>query len=72
MADSYSKKENFKKKQEKRKQKDARREARKTDNNKGKDAEELFMYVDAYGRLTHEKPEKPEEINIDDIQLGAT
>ena len=71
MADSFSKKENFKKKIQKQKEKALRREDRKTNNNKGKDAD--FMYVDAYGQLTSTPPDQSEreEINLDDIQLGA-
>ncbi|AZA51088.1 cold shock domain-containing protein [Chryseobacterium carnipullorum] len=71
MADSFSKKENFKKKIQKQKEKALRREDRKTNNNKG--AEDVFMYVDEFGRLTSTPPEDRErqEVNIDEIQLGA-
>ncbi|RRQ45245.1 cold-shock protein [Chryseobacterium sp. SC28] len=69
MADSFSKKENFKKKIAKQKEKAIRREERKNNNDKGKEAE--FMYVDAYGRLTATPPEERVEVNLDDIQLGA-
>ncbi|MGX9985015.1 cold-shock protein [Chryseobacterium sp. POL2] len=72
MADSFSKKENFKKKVQKQKEKALRREERKTSNNKGKDLEDLFTYVDEYGRLTSTPPEKREEIKLEDIRLGAT
>lgn len=71
MADSYSKKEQIKKKLEKKKLKNQRREERKTDNNKGKDASENFMYVDEFGRFTETPPEKKEEIDASQIQLGA-
>lgn len=71
MADSYSKKENNKKKLEKQKLKNQRREERKSDNNKGKDATEMFMYVDQFGRLVETPPVKGEEIELSDIQLGA-
>ena len=73
MADSFSKKEQIKKKLEKQKAKAMRREERKSDNDKGKDVSEMFMYVDEYGRLSKTKPEKVEEddFNLDDIQLGA-
>lgn len=73
MADSFSKKENNKKKLEKAKEKAARREDKKVNNNKGKDVEELFMYVDEFGRLTSEKPDlsNREEVDINNIQLGA-
>ena len=69
MADSFSKKENFKKKLQKQKDKALRREERKTNNDKGKETE--FMYVDAYGRLTSTPPEERLEVDLDDIQLGA-
>ena len=49
MADSFSKKENFKKKAQKQKEKAQRREERKTNNNKGKELDDMLMYVDAYG-----------------------
>lgn len=71
MADSFSKKENFKKKIQKQKEKALRREERKTNNNKGKDMEDVFMYVDEFGRLTSTPPEQRQEINLEDIQLGA-
>lgn len=73
MADSFSKKENFKKKVQKQKEKALKREERKTSNNKGKSLDEMFMYVDANGQLTSTPPDQGEkaEINIDDIQLGA-
>lgn len=72
MADSYLKKENNKKKIEKQKLKQQRREERKTNNLKGTDAEENFMYVDEFGRLSHEPPTaEREEIKLEDIQLGA-
>jgi len=69
MADSFSKKENFKKKLQKQKDKAQRREERKTNNDKGKETE--FMYVDPYGRLTSTPPEERVEVDLDDIQLGA-
>ncbi|MDC8107094.1 cold shock domain-containing protein [Chryseobacterium sp. PTM-20240506] len=71
MADSFSKKENFKKKIQKQKEKALRREERKTNNNKGKGLDEMLTYVDSYGRLTSTPPEETQEINLDDIQLGA-
>ncbi|SDI54516.1 Cold shock protein, CspA family [Chryseobacterium taeanense] len=73
MADSFSKKENFKKKIQKQKEKALKREERKTSNNKGKSLDDMLMYVDANGQLTSTPPDhaEKEEINIDDIQLGA-
>ncbi len=74
MADSQSKKENFKKKIQKQKEKAQKREERKQNNNKGKALEDMFMYVDSYGRLTTTPPdlsEKEEGVKLEDIQLGA-
>lgn len=73
MADSFSKKENFKKKLQKQKEKTQRREERKANNNKGKDFEEMFSYVDANGQLTSTPPSENDKtsINLNDIQLGA-
>ncbi|MBF5027457.1 cold shock domain-containing protein [Planobacterium oryzisoli] len=73
MSDSFSKKENLKKKIQKQKEKAAKREERKTQNNKGKAIEDMFLYVDANGQLTSVKPDEQEklEINAEDIQLGA-
>ncbi|KIC61216.1 cold shock domain-containing protein [Chryseobacterium sp. RG1] len=73
MADSFSKKENFKKKQQKLKEKALRREERKENNDKGKSLDEMFMYVDANGQLTSTPPDNDEraEISLDNIQLGA-
>ncbi len=71
MADSSSKKENSKKKIQKQKEKALRREERKSNNNKGKDLEDMFSYVDQFGRLTSTPPEETEEISIEDIRLGA-
>ncbi|KMQ69323.1 cold-shock protein [Chryseobacterium sp. FH2] len=73
MADSFSKKENFKKKVQKAKEKAQKREERKTSNNKGKSLDEMFMYVDANGQLTSTPPDSDmkAEIDINNIQLGA-
>ncbi|MBW8359875.1 MAG: cold shock domain-containing protein [Weeksellaceae bacterium] len=73
MADSFSKKENFKKKIQKAKEKAQKREERKTNNNKGKGLDDMLVYVDANGQLTETRPEDQErvEINAEDIQLGA-
>lgn len=73
MADSFSKKENFKKKLQKQKEKAARREERKENNNKGKELEDMFVYVDSNGQITSTPPNQQdkEDFNLDDIQLGA-
>lgn len=73
MSDSFSKKENLKKRADKKKEKALKREERKTQNNKGKSLESMFAYVDEFGRITSTPPDqsKKEDINLDDIQLGA-
>ncbi|MCD1118189.1 cold-shock protein [Chryseobacterium turcicum] len=73
MADSFSKKENFKKKVQKAKEKAQKREERKTSNNKGKGLDDMIMYVDANGQLTSTPPDNSnvEEFDINNIQLGA-
>jgi len=73
MADSFSKKENFKKKLQKQKEKAIRREDRKNSNDKGKSLDDMIMYVDANGQLTSTPPDNSnaEAINLDNIQLGA-
>ncbi|CAA7385779.1 cold shock domain-containing protein [Chryseobacterium fistulae] len=73
MADSFSKKENFKKKIQKQKEKAQKREERKASNNKGKSLDEMLMYVDANGQLTSTPPDNSivNEIDPDSIQLGA-
>ncbi|MCW3170350.1 cold shock domain-containing protein [Chryseobacterium sp. 09-1422] len=73
MADSFSKKENFKKKLQKQKEKAIRREDRKNSNDKGKSLDDMIMYVDANGQLTSTPPDNSntEAISLDNIQLGA-
>lgn len=56
MAESYSKKENNKKKAQKKAEKLNKRELRKTVNNKGKSLDEMLVYVDVLGRLTDVHP----------------
>ncbi len=72
MGDSFSKKEYAKKKIQKLKEKAQRREARKSSNNKGKDLESMFAYVDENGHLQNTPPTlRKSEVNLEDIQLGA-
>jgi len=73
MADSFSKKENFKKKLQKQKEKAARREERKDSNDKGKTLDDMIMYVDANGQFTSTPPDRSAKsaIDVNDIQLGA-
>ena len=73
MADSFSKKENFKKKLAKQKEKAARREERKDSNDKGKSLDDMIMYVDANGQFTSTPPDanNKDVIDLNSIQLGA-
>jgi CspA family cold shock protein len=73
MADSFTKKENFKKKLQKQKEKAIRREERKESNDKGKGFDDMIMYVDANGQFTSTPPNRSNDngIELSDIQLGA-
>ncbi len=62
MADSFSKKENFKKKLQKQKEKALKREERKHSNNKGKSLEDMLVYVDANGQITEVRPDDQEKL----------
>ena len=64
MADSFSKKENFKKKLQKQKEKALRREERKENNAKGKSLDDMIMYVDENGQLTSTPPDQREKVEI--------
>lgn len=52
MAESFTKKENTKKKIKKAQDKKLRREDRKDNNNKGKTLDDMIVYVDANGHFT--------------------
>lgn len=56
MADSFSKKENSKKKIKKQQDKVSRREDRKANNNKGKSLDDMIVYVDINGNFTSVPP----------------
>ncbi|NAW50878.1 cold shock domain-containing protein [Elizabethkingia argentiflava] len=73
MADSFSKKENNKKKIQKQKEKAKRREERKTLNNKGKSLNEMMAFVDINGQISATPPDNSNfpDIKLEDIQLGA-
>lgn len=75
MADSFSKKENLKKKAQKRQEKAQKREERKTNNNKGKSLEDMLVYVDRFGNLTDLSPEEQAEEeakNAKQIKKGSS
>jgi cold shock CspA family protein len=76
MSKSHStsgKKDREKKKQMQRKDKIQRKEERKANNNKGKSFEDMFAYVDEFGRIssTPPNPQYKTTINIDDIKISV-
>ena len=68
---TFGKKEKEKKKLQKRKEKEQRKEERKA--NSSKSFEDMIAYTDDYGNIISEPPDpsKKEEINEDDIVIGA-
>jgi cold shock CspA family protein len=70
--ETFSKKEKEKKRLKKRQDKEVRKADRKA--NAGGDFDSMIAYVDEFGNLVDTPPEqgKKAEINLDDIQLGAT
>jgi cold shock CspA family protein len=72
--ETVGKKEKEKKKAKNRQEKAERKEKRKANNDKGKSLEEMLVYLDEDGNLTNTPPDprKKKEINLEDIQLGAS
>lgn len=73
MSETFSKKENIKKKAKKKQQKAQLREERKTQNDKGKSLHEMIVYVDEFGNFTSvpQDSRNRSEIDPEMIQLGA-
>ena len=73
MSDSFSKKENAKKKAKKKQEKALKREDRKTNNSKGQSLESMYAYVDENGVLSSVPPDgkAKTQINPENILLGA-
>ena len=71
--ETFSKKENDKKKLKKRKDKEEKREERKANSNKGKSLDEMMAYIDENGNIssTPPDPKKMRVINHEDIQIGV-
>lgn len=71
--ETFSKKENDKKKLKKRKDKEEKKEERKANSNKGKGLEDMMAYIDENGNIssTPPDPKKMRTINHEDIQLGV-
>ena len=65
MADSFSKKQQHKKKILKQKEKDQKKADRKLHNNKGKGFDSMLIYVDENGHFTDTKPVKIEDEKVE-------
>ncbi len=74
MSESYSKKEKTQKKAKSKQDKAEKMKERKANAKKGKSLEEMMAYIDENGNLSSTPPDmsKRKEINVEDIQLGAT
>ena len=71
--ETFSKKENERKKQKKRKDKAEKKEERKSNSDKGKTFEEMMAYVDENGNLTDTPPDpkKKKVFKEEDMQIGV-
>jgi cold shock CspA family protein len=72
--ETFSKKENERKKIKKRKDKAEKKEERKANSDKGKSFEDMLAYVDENGNLTATPPDpkKKKVIITEDIQIGVS
>lgn len=73
MAETFSKKEKEKKRQQKKKEKDLKRAERKANSKSGKSLEEMMAYVDENGNISSTPPdqEKKHVIKEDEIVIGS-
>ena len=73
MAETFSKKEQEKKRAKDRKDKAEKMQQRKLNNDKGKSLDEMMVYLDENGNFTSRPPDMRNRIEIDpaDIILGA-
>jgi cold shock CspA family protein len=73
MGESFSKKDKANKKKKDKQDKAQKMLDRKTNNNKGKDLEDMLAYVDENGNLSSTPPNAAarKEIALEDIRLGA-
>jgi cold shock CspA family protein len=71
--ETFSKKENEKKRVAKRKLKEEKKEERKANSNSGKSLDDMMAYVDENGNLanTPPDPKKKKVINVEDIQVST-
>src|SRR4051812_30183313 len=71
--ETYSKKENEKKRRAKQKEKAEKAEERKANSSKGKGLEDMMAYIDENGNIsaTPPDPKKMKVFNVEDVQMGA-
>lgn len=74
MGETFAKKEKEKKKAKNKQDKAERMKERKANASKGKSLEDMMAYLDEDGNIssTPPDPRKKKDINLDDIQLGAS
>lgn len=72
--ETFSKKENEKKRLKKKQDKEEKRQERKANNSKGKSLEDMMVYVDENGQLSNTPPDpkKMRTIKAEDIQVGIS
>ena len=72
-TETFSKKENEKKRLKKQKEKKEKAEDRKANSDKGKSLDDMMAYVDENGNLTTTPPDPTKRVAIDvnDIQIGV-
>ena len=72
--ETFSKKENEKKRLKKKNDKEEKRKERQANAEKGQSLEDMLAYVDENGNITSTPPDptkKRKEINVEDIQVGV-
>jgi cold shock CspA family protein len=71
--ETFSKRENEKKRAQKKKEKDQKKEERKANSDKGKSLEDMMVYVDHMGNIVDTPPDplKKTKVNADDIEVGV-
>ena len=71
-TETFSKKENEKKRLKKQKEKREKAEERRANSDKGKSLDEMLAYVDEFGNITSTPPDPSKKINVstEDIIIG--
>jgi len=71
--ETFNKKELEKSRQKKKKEKLQKKEDRKANSGKGKGLDDMFAYVDAFGKIvaTPPDPKHKQEMNVEDIRIST-